>query len=687
MTTPAAVPAAPAAVSPGPSGGGALLSAGLLAVLAHWRPLAVVLVPTLVPALLLAEAIRIGQAGPAATILDGVLRPDATVDGSVVGWLILAVAWLIGLNAAMLVLAGRLRGVAVPPRQALRRAARTAPESAVAMVLLLVLTALVLGCVTGAASGGEELKLPVLLVGIVLGLALVSTRLLVLPALVLRNNDEPLLRHVGRLASGRLPSTGIALSAVIVLPWLADRFDSASAALDTSHPRAIALLLRVLVVVGVLLVTAVQASLLTVAYLRPRGPRQPGPAETDLARIDRILAGHGATATPPPPRRAAGWALAALVPLPMLLGVAVAAVNPYGSPRADSYEVSWSGGIVAAAWPAGRHPIVVTEYAVHWCRDDACADSDTHTSEVTWFGSDGTSAAIGADGAVVAAGLRGRDVPDLVRTDGNDAVQLERCEGPGRCTDGITKWHTGGKEEQPLLAVAPGPDGSIVVATARPLPVKEGVPTRAELAVTRCNTVHCTRRSLAVLGTVDVMLSAIEGGGSGMRTAVPRMTLTLDDQDRPTVLLRDAAGTGAWLATCPAADCAGAHVDRIAAPGDPTVPAVLLDRGGPALVPGYELGGDQGEWPLTVRGHTVCGLTTAPGPGPDVYFHFGPAEQRRRLAAWCEPADGFDGRPRRITLAQVDAEPYYQALVAGPDGRLLVMWSDDGHRYAMLVTP
>ncbi|MDI1459743.1 hypothetical protein QEZ54_02060 [Catellatospora sp. KI3] len=684
MTTPAAISIDRST----PSDGGAVLVAGLVAVVTHWRALAAVIVPTLLPALLLADVLAIVQAGPSATIVDGVLRPLATNEGSVVGGLVVAFGWLLGLNAAMVVLTGRLRGVTVPPRQALRRALRTLPESAVAVLLLLLLVGAVAVGAAFAAAGADELQLPLLVVLIAGGLVLVGTRLPLLPALVLRDNELPLLRHVHRLVDGRLPSTGIALSVVIALPWLADLLtDGRSQPVAPPYPAYLGWVGQVLAVVGLLLITAAQAALLTVAYLRQRAPGQAGSVEADPARIDAVLAALGATGTAPAPRRAAGWTLAALVPLPMLLGLGVAAVNPYGSPRAVSQQVSWSGAILATAWPAGRHPIVVTDWGVHWCRDDACASSDQHTSAVTWHGAEGTASAIGADGTVVAAGLRGRDVPDLVRTDGNDAVQLERCDGPERCDDGITRWHTGGEEAQPVLAVAPGPDGSVVVATARPLPVKEGDPERVELAVTRCNTVHCNRRSLAVLGTVEAALTSPDRHGDSLRTVVAQLTLTLDADDHPTLLLRDAAGGRAWLATCPAADCRGARVEQIGAPADATLPAALLDRGGPRLVEGAELGGDQGRWPVAVRGDTACGLTTAPGPEPVVSVRIGaPTPTPRRLALWCMPADGATWPPRRVTLAPLTGEPYYLALVAAPDGRLLALWDDDGYRHALLVT-
>lgn len=666
-----------------------MLSAGLFAAVAHWRPLAAVLVPTLVPGLLLADMIDIVQAGPSATIVDGMLRPDATAGGSVLGALVLAFGWLIGLNAAMIVLAGRLRGVAVPSRQALGRALRTAPESAMAVVLMLVLIGVVTLCGAGAAANANGLELPLLAVIIGCGLVLVSTRLLLLPAIVLRDNELPLLRHAHRLAAGRLPSTGIAMSAVIVLPWLANQFVGGQLdRVPLPHPPYLGWLGQVLAVLGMLLLAAVQASLLMVAYLRPRGSLQAGPVQTDPARVEAVLAGLGATTAAPAPRRATGWALAALLPLPLLLGITVAAVNPYDSPTAVSQEVSWSGAILATAWPTGRHPIVVTEYGMHWCRDDACAASDAHNSAVTWLGADNAATAIGADGTVVTAGLRGRDMPDVIRTDGNDAVALERCDGPGRCTDGITKWHTGGEESQPVLAVAPGPDGSVVVATARPLLVKDGEPDRVELAVTRCNTVHCTRRSLAVLGTVEAAVNRTQFYDANMRTVVPQLTLALDDQDRPTALLRDASGGRAWLATCPAADCKGARLEQIAAPADPTLPTALVDYGELGLHEAAELGGDQGRWPLAVRGNTACGLTTTPGPRPVVYVRFGaPAPEPQRLALWCTAVDGRTRVPRRVTLARLTAEPYYLALVAGPDGRLLALWDDDGYRHTLLVTP
>jgi hypothetical protein len=302
--------------------------------------------------------------------------------------------------------------------------------------------------------------------------------------------------------------------------------------------------------------------------------------------------------------------------------------------------------------------------------------------------------AITADGDVVSAGIRGRESP-AVKTDGDDAVQMQRCTAPwgpatarpkpGSCEDGITRWHSGGNEGQAYLAVAAGPDGSVVVATARPLQVRSGARPRTQLAVTRCNTVHCNRRSLDVLGTVEVELGAWLPEGTVTAPAyAPLLQLTLDASDRPTVLLRDPAGRRAWLAVCPTAACDTTRITEIGAPERATDQAVLLLGSTPRLV----AGGDA----ITFHAPVAIG---AGGPGLYVLgtesdlaasVPLAPAEYGTgRLVLWhCPP--GSADRARRVALPLLTGELFHVALVTSGDGKVLVTYSDSGHRYAVLVT-
>ncbi|MEV0458614.1 hypothetical protein [Catellatospora methionotrophica] len=438
--------------------------------------------------------------------------------------------------------------------------------------------------------------------------------------------------------------------------------------------------------------------------VRVTGPRhgaaRPGQADPParlLAALQGVAAvvsrSFGRLAGPWTGRAAPAAALASLL-LPALLGLGFAAADPWDGPQVSRHGVSWSGEVLATAWPAGRHPVVVTDYGPHWCLDDACREVRSRSSEPLMLGAPMPATAITADGDVVAAGIRGRE-NRAVKTDGDDAVQMQRCTAPwapatsrpkpGTCEDGITHWHSGGREGQSQLAVAAGPDGSVVVATARPLVVKAGARPRTQLAVTRCNTVHCNRRTLDVLGIVEVELSGwLPDGMVAAPAYAPLLQLTLDGADRPTVLLRDPAGRRAWLATCPTAACDAPRITEIGAPERATDQAVLL----PGDVPRLVAGGD------AITFHAPVAVA-ANGPGLYVLgtesdlaapVPLAPAEYGSgRLVLWhCPP--GSAERARRTALPVLTGELFHVALVTSGDGRVLVTYSDSGRRYAVLVT-
>jgi hypothetical protein len=430
------------------------------------------------------------------------------------------------------------------------------------------------------------------------------------------------------------------------------------------------------------------------AVARPGRFALPAPLLAALRRSAAALGrAYAALGRPWTGRPALVAALASLL-LPALLGLGFAATDPWDSPHASRHSVSWSGEVLATAWPAGRHPVVVTDYGPHWCLDDGCHSVRSRSSEPLMLGAPMPATAITADGDVVSAGIRGRE-SQAVKTDGDDAVQMQRCTAPwgpatarpkpGSCEDGITRWHSGGNEGQAHLAVAAGPDGSVVVATARPLQVRSGTRPKVQLAVTRCNTVHCNRRSLDVLGTVEVELSAwLPEGMVAAPAYAPLLQLTLDASDRPTVLLRDPAGRRAWLATCPTAACDTAKITEIGAPERATDQAVLLPGSTPRLV----AGGDA----ITFHAPVAIG---AGGPGLYVLgtesdlaapVPLAPAEYGTgRLVLWhCPP--GSADRARRVALPLLTGDLFHVALVTSGDGKVLVTYSDSGRRYAVLVT-
>lgn len=649
------------------------------------RALLVVIALTLVPALLLRELIGVLAGGDAATVLDGTLLPAPAESAGVAGKLLVLAGWIAAVAAGTIVAVGGLRERHVSPWAALRHTARRLPWLGL-MLLLIVIAALGLLLFGGAALGvleqGSivELLAAGLLV-LVPALAVLATRLLVIPAAVLGDGTGSRLAHAHALASGRLLRTGASLLlGVVVLPLVA------IAITETVAMRlpAAAVPLEAL---GLAAAALLQSRVLADVYLRRRRADRPGP-EAQLDEVDRRLAELSAPAAPS--RAAVAWAVVSLL-APALVGGAVVAGDPFGNPRATRNDVSWSGEVLATAWPAGGHPIVVTSWGPHWCLDDACSSVASAASEPLTLGGPYAATAVTADGTVVAAGIRGREMPGVIKTDGDDAVQLQRCSAPwapadarpepGTCEDGITRWHSGGEEDEAQLAVAAGADGAIVVATARPLLPGADGRARVQLAVTRCAGVHCTSRSLKVLATLPLSLDQPDGRFA----PAPLLRLTLDAQDRPTVLLRDPAGAIAHIATCTNPACNEVRRTTAPAPGDGAAPAVTVTGadGTPRMIAVPSLGGSGLAPAPLIAGDTRYGLDVEQVPAGAGSLAGRPAG--RRLVLWqCPP--GGTGAGRRTVLAPIELELRQAGLSVAADGRVSVTYGDNGFRYTLLVT-
>ncbi len=650
------------------------------------RALLVVIAVALAPALLLRELIGALTGGDAATVLDGTLLPAPAEFAGAPGQLLVVLGWIVAFAAGTVVAAGGLRGRHVSPWAALRVAVRRLPWLAL-MLLLIMIAAQGLLLAGGAALSmiGERASViefaAMLLLVLVPALTVLATRLLVIPATVLGDGAGNRLAHAHALASGRLVRTGASLLlGVWVLPLVA------IALAETIAPR-VPIAAVPLEALGLAAAALLVSRTLADVYLMRRRAGRPGP-EVSLDEVGRRLT---ELSVPAAPRRAAVAGAVALLLSPALVGSAVVGGDPCGSPRATRNEVSWSGEVLATAWPEGGHPVVVTSWGPHWCLDDACAAVVSQSSEPLMLGGPYGATAVTADGTVVAAGIRGREMPGVIKTDGDDAVQLQRCSAPwapadsqpapGTCEDGITRWHSGGEEDEAQLAVAAGADGAIVVATARPLLPGSDGKARVQLAVTRCATVHCATRTLKVLATLPLSLDRPDGRFA----PAPLLRLTLDAQDRPTVLLRDPAGTTAHVAACADADCDGVRVTTAAAPADGATAAVAVTGadGTPHLAAVPSPGGS-GVGPVAlVTGNTLYGLDVEP-----VTAGVGSLTGRRpgqRLVLWqCPP--GATGAGRRTVLAPIELEPRQAGIAVAPDGRVLVTYADDGYRYTILVT-
>lgn len=443
---------------------------------------AVVLAPVLALVLVL-PMLAAGSRG--ALINDRLVQPLAGTPVTGIDSVATLLAWSLALVATVAVAGARLGRGDLPLRRALRAAWRSLPLMLLLPFALAYAAAwtivsgpplsLVLGTVAfmvlAVAFGAEEwLVIPVgaaLLAGWAVSLARnlprsIARWLLVVPAAALRGRDGAVAR-ARDIGQGRRLAT-LALLDLFMLAgwlWLGLRL-LFPGDLRIAAPRD--LLLMVVIVM--------QSAMLAVVYLQRREVGEEGMV-AELAEVPAA-----------PPRHRPAWrsglqlaGAGFLVALPTLLVATMVAANPYQLPRWSLHESDLAGELRAAAWPAGQHPVIVTESHIIDCLDDGCRRqrrSPVRPAPIS-------AATIGEDGAIVsAAPVR----PDLPR--------LRRCTRSGRCTPPAVAPRTGPLLEAAVATVG----GAVLVATARP--VRDGV----ELALTRCMAVACPQPQVSILGTV-----------------------------------------------------------------------------------------------------------------------------------------------------------------------------------------
>ncbi|RZU49380.1 FtsH-binding integral membrane protein [Krasilnikovia cinnamomea] len=639
------------------------LSGYRLALIHGGRLLAAIL-PPLALSLIGALALDLSMGRDQVVIVDGGLLVGGGADPR--WWLKLALAvaaWLLALTAGTVTVVGALRERPVDPLRALAVAVRQFPALALGTCAVGGVAVLATWAVVGVAGAVDHPFGIVLVVaaGAMIALAVART-LLGVATRVFGGSAWELTR--GRV----LGTAGAFLLGGVVCPVLASTFAYRLATLTASP--VLADVLDAVLLTGVV---AVQAGILAHVYVRRVEQRSDG---ADLGALDARLA--------PLAGGRVGWAwlgLAALA-LPVVLSTGVAAANPFDAPALRT--TGSPGGAVAVAWPAGQHPVIVTDTAVRFCDTDLCdryIDRDGGPPVVEGWG----TAGIGPDGAVVTAAVTGSE------DRGGPFIEYGRCTRAG-C---IRQWlpvRASAREPfgWPELAVSSAPDGAVWFALAMPSPEdRPGRPTYT-ISLIRCAQVPCAKPERHVVGTTE--RTPADGFPDGRRGR-----LSIGADGRPVAAFW--IGHSVHVVTCDPVTCANPRAtDADAAPPDArwSTPTGLgqdvvslrhgeLRVGGGGVVLAGDVGAQSGA--IAVAGSelyaTATVATTAvadrePGLRVRVGRPRGPWQQ----ILWrCPRAQCTE--PERVPLDLPADPPGREALAVGGDGRVLIVRPDR----VLLVTP
>lgn len=199
-------------------------------------------------------------------------------------------------------------------------------------------------------------------------------------------------------------------------------------------------------------------------------------------------------------------------------------------PRADY------GSLVALSWPAGRHPVLLTQHAVEDCLDDECRA--TRRTELPSGGlEDAEGAAIAADGSVYALTVD----------------RLAYCDPQRTCRTSGGLFKALGWPRQGAIALAP--DGEILIAVAAPRadpPQREGRLRRedTELRLIRCRDFRCAEPTIRRLGLVQGLFD------DEYSDYYRELLVGVDLTGRPVVAYRPRGGSRVWVARCDTPTCA-----------------------------------------------------------------------------------------------------------------------------------
>ncbi|GGN72545.1 hypothetical protein GCM10010112_41020 [Actinoplanes lobatus] len=568
------------------------------------RVLAAVLLPVVAVALLVTA------------VLDRFAGDRPTVALAMPG--VLVAAWIVGLLAGVGAVA-RGHGVV----GAVRRAVAFLPVFAVGLVA--VGGAVHLGLLMVAGSGSVPLVPAVLAAG-----GLVASRLVLAGvAWAIGERDRPASwREAGTFLLGGVVVP--ALAAYLLPDFVAD-----------------------FVLLPLLLVAQVGLS----ACLHM--PRNPADAVEAALSADQGDPAAAAVAG----RRVRVWPGVAMFAVAVLVAGGPAVAGRFGGPvRTNDGGPS---GPVAVTWPAGRHPVIVTDAGVWYCDDDLCEEfTDVNGGPPAIDG--WATVGIGADGTVVKTAVTGG--PDK----GGPFLDYGRCVPEG-CREAWLPVRASAKEKlDPMASVeaagAPAPDGSLWFFVAAP--AEGGELGRYRFLLIRCADMECAEPQRHEIGVTD--RSPEDGYRNGTRAR-----LTIGADGRP-----DAAfwtGMSVLRFSCDPVTCANPRQTA----NDGVAPRGIWTTAGDQIVAYFDQrlfrGTDltqvatdsaNGTGGLAVAGLSVYVAAALPGP-PDRGFHLTIGEPARHwqqtvwrcTGATCDsvPMDRYDGDPQR------------ELLTVAEDGRILLV--------------
>lgn len=461
--------------------------------------------------------------------------PARVINGMLVlapaGWvetLVVAVAWTWAVTAGVAALAGANR----PLREALRRLPTVGGALFAAVAAVLVAFGLV-GLVLPAAA--ELVWVVVALLAVPVAALLVRLAL-VLPLAVFEDlRGMAAFRAASAGVRQHVVSTAVLLLLGVLGPaaltgWA---WEQAGPLVDGRLPGLALWLARDVVLV---LLASLQAGTFVVAYRNLPQPR--------LAVLPSALGAEGRV---PRPARLVLGLLAMLLPTLLTGGVVAARHLPELSVRSRTHY----GQLVALGWPAGSHPVVLTQSAIHDCLDDECRATRRTQLPFSLAGSE--AAVIAPDGSVYAL----------------TADRLAYCDPQRTCRSAR------GPLNIPILdgevAIALDRDGQVLIAIATPRSRSEqrvgGMRQEdSEVRLIRCRDIQCTAPDITRFGVV-------QGGFAEMSsTYYRRLLVGVDRTGRPVVAYRPRGGSMVWVGRCDTPGCATGQLALMAEaePGLPT---------------------------------------------------------------------------------------------------------------------
>ena len=419
-------------------------------------------------------------------------------------------------------------------------------------------------------------------------------------------------------------------------------------------------------------VVALQATLLARIYLRPRDPAQAALASANLEDVDARLASLAGR------RPHWMWFGLAAMALPVLVAAGLGATNPYGAPLIRTGD---SVGAVAAAWPAGQHPVIATDFGARFCDTDLC---DRYVERGGMASMDGWSTTtIGPDGTVVTVAATGG------KENGGPFIEYAKCTRAA-CQHEWLPVRASAKEPYgwPSLAGVAAPDGSVWFAVAMARPYDGSAPKTYTFSMIRCAQVPCTAPERHV---VDTMKQAPEDQLSDGRRG--RMSMGADGRPVASFWI----GSGFHVLTCDPVTCANPRARDVgpgprealwSTPTDLGDGSVALEHGtlkidGEQVTLASDIAGGSGA--LAISGShlyvTAAEATTTEPTGLHITLGARPKSWQQIL--W-RCARAHCDQPERIPLDVITGEAGHEVMAIDANGRVLIVRDD---RTILLTTP